>query len=297
MTTARGIVEGLGGVWRGRSAMCRCPAHEDHTPSLSVSQTPDGRPLVHCFTGCAQAEVIAALRARGLWSGDAVADPAMPHRLSTPRDGLQRDDRERSLRARELFDRSQAIARTPVEAYLRGRGIRLPKWPADLRYYPNLMHALARKSFPAMIAALRDGRGEVVAIQRTYLERDGSGKAKVDGAKRTLGPMTNSAVRLFPVDRVLGLAEGVETALSAMRLYSLPVWATLSAHRLAAAFVPPSVRQVMIFADMGDVGVRKAFEAADLYESRGLHVEVITPAADFKGGFSDFNDVLTGHAA
>ncbi len=33
---ARSIVEQLGGVWRGTRGECRCPAHDDASPSLSV---------------------------------------------------------------------------------------------------------------------------------------------------------------------------------------------------------------------------------------------------------------------
>jgi hypothetical protein len=65
----------------GRGFIARCPAHEDRHPSLSLSER-DGRVLVHCHAGCAQADVIAALRDRGLWpeqqagrtSGAAVTD-------------------------------------------------------------------------------------------------------------------------------------------------------------------------------------------------------------------------------
>jgi hypothetical protein len=46
--------------------MARCPAHDDRTPSLSITDR-NGTVLVHCFAGCPQTEVIAALRARGLW--------------------------------------------------------------------------------------------------------------------------------------------------------------------------------------------------------------------------------------
>ena len=60
--TAHIIVRELG----GRHGACRCPAHEDRSPSLSVRER-DGVVLVHCHAGCSQAEVIAALRARGLW--------------------------------------------------------------------------------------------------------------------------------------------------------------------------------------------------------------------------------------
>ena len=33
---AKAIVEALGGTWRGTRGECRCPAHDDHGPSLSV---------------------------------------------------------------------------------------------------------------------------------------------------------------------------------------------------------------------------------------------------------------------
>ena len=66
---AREIVDSLGGAWRRNRGMCRCPAHDDRTPSLSVSL---GRHaiLFHCFAGCsyqsfmsdAKAAAAAALR-------------------------------------------------------------------------------------------------------------------------------------------------------------------------------------------------------------------------------------------
>lgn len=39
----------------------RCPAHEDRSPSLSVTIGADGRALLRCHAGCATADVIAAL--------------------------------------------------------------------------------------------------------------------------------------------------------------------------------------------------------------------------------------------
>ena len=45
-----------------------CPAHDDHNPSLSVDEE-DGHILVHCQVGCSQAQVVDALKDRGLWPG------------------------------------------------------------------------------------------------------------------------------------------------------------------------------------------------------------------------------------
>lgn len=45
----------------GKGYTCRCPAHEDGSPSLSVSEGTDGRVLIHCFGGCRADDVIAAV--------------------------------------------------------------------------------------------------------------------------------------------------------------------------------------------------------------------------------------------
>lgn len=38
-----------------------CPAHEDRTPSLTITEAADGRVLVHCFAACAVEDVLAAV--------------------------------------------------------------------------------------------------------------------------------------------------------------------------------------------------------------------------------------------
>jgi len=64
--TAAEIADALGGHQNGDSWSARCPAHDDHDPSLSLTDH-NGRVLVRCFAGCSQTAVIAALRERGLW--------------------------------------------------------------------------------------------------------------------------------------------------------------------------------------------------------------------------------------
>lgn len=45
----------------GRGYTALCPAHNDHDPSLSVSEGDDGQVLLHCFAGCKPGEVVQAL--------------------------------------------------------------------------------------------------------------------------------------------------------------------------------------------------------------------------------------------
>ena len=63
------IAKALGGCRAGAGWVAHCPAHDDRTPSLSVRDFTDGKVLLRCHAGCEQGRVIAALRARNLWTG------------------------------------------------------------------------------------------------------------------------------------------------------------------------------------------------------------------------------------
>src|SRR5262245_59277022 len=68
--TVETIARQLRGRRSGSSWIACCPIHEadgrPHTPSLSI-QEKNGKMLLHCHGGCAQRNVIDAVRARGLW--------------------------------------------------------------------------------------------------------------------------------------------------------------------------------------------------------------------------------------
>ena len=64
---AQTIAQGLDrGSRSGEGWTACCPAHDDRTPSLSITDSADSV-LVHCHAGCSQDEVIDALKAKGLW--------------------------------------------------------------------------------------------------------------------------------------------------------------------------------------------------------------------------------------
>ena len=49
-----------------------CPAHDDKNPSLSLSQSVDGKVLLHCWAGCSAADITTAigLELRDLFPGE-----------------------------------------------------------------------------------------------------------------------------------------------------------------------------------------------------------------------------------
>ena len=69
-----------------------------------------------------------------------------------------------------------------------------------------------------MVALVTRGADDTpLAIHRTFLARDGSGKAPVDPVKMMLGPCRGGAVRLGEPGDVLMVGEGIETSLAAMQ--------------------------------------------------------------------------------
>jgi hypothetical protein len=177
-------------------------------------------------------------------------------------------------------------------SYLNHRAI-TGKIPPTIRDHPGLKHSPTGQIFPTMVAAITGPDGKVIAIQRTFLRIDGQGKANVSTPKMTLGPMRDGAVRLGPAGPVLGIAEGIETGLSAMQLFGVPVWCSLSAGRLDRLWLPSEAREIHLFADNGTRGHEAAERAAQAYQAQGRRVVLRFPPERF----GDFNDLLQAEVA
>ena len=65
---AETIAKGLGRSSRSAGGfVAQCPAHNDRNPSLSISETKEGKILVKCHAGCSNDAVVDALKGKGLW--------------------------------------------------------------------------------------------------------------------------------------------------------------------------------------------------------------------------------------
>lgn len=94
-------------------------------------------------------------------------------------------------------------------------------------------------------------------------------------------------MRLMPAADVLGIAEGIESALSAAVLDGIPVWAALNAPLLARFEPPPVAERVVIYADRDEAGLTAALRLTERLR-RHVDFEVRIPPASCK----DFNDEL-----
>lgn len=275
----RELVERLGGRWTGSGGICLCPGHDDRSPSLSVRV---GRTslLLHCFAGCDPAHILRALRAAGRPLEQAGERPSAV--------GAAQDQTRQSRSsgaALRLWRSARPIAGTPAERYLQSRGLTTDT--PELRYHPRTPHGpqpLTRFR-PALIAAVRAEDG-VTAVHRTFLDPRRSGLASIEEPRCGLGRFGSGAVRLGGIGPRLGLAEGIETALSACALFGLPCWATLGTERFRLVSLPPDVAELVLFLD-NDAGGRRA-EALARATFTHLPIEAHYPR---RKGF-DWNDVL-----
>lgn len=285
MTDARTIAWKLDGVTCDNGFKCRCPVLShgkgkgDAKRSLFVRDDSNGRVFVHCYAGCDWRDITNELGRMGLWSrGGTVSSSQkapVPKRDNTPI-------------ARAFWCDSVPATDTLVETYLRSRGITIPP-PPTLRFHAAMPHKPSQSVWPAMVALVSRGQS-FQAIHRTYLARDGSGKAPLGDEydpKMSLGPISGGAIRLGPVQETICIAEGIETALSVMQATGRVTWAAISSGNLPKLELPDSVREVIICADSDPAGEKAACKASDRWMLEGRTVRVARPPTG-----QDFNDIL-----
>lgn len=271
----RALVERLGGRWTPAGGLCLCPAHDDRTPSLSI-RPGRTRLLLHCFAGCSAEDVLRALERMRLLE-PAAADREAP---------LCKRDDQPSVAALRIWSESRSLTGTLAERYLAARALRTHS--PELRFHPRAPHGRRPLTCyrPALIAAVRDDVG-LTGIHRTFLDCEPERRGESFLQKCGLGRFGRGAVRLGGIAPRMGLAEGVETALSATLLFGLPCWATLGSERFGLIALPPDIGELLLFLDH-DQGGRRAEALARAAFGSSLRIEAHYPP---RAG-DDWNDVL-----
>jgi hypothetical protein len=184
--------------------------------------------------------------------------------------------------ASKLWGQRVSIEDTLAAKYLNAR--QCPVSPEVIAAAALGFHAICpfgHERFPALLALVTNPvTGEPLGIHRTAVRSDGLGKQKMpDGGapKRMLGSSKGGVVRLQPGGPSLGIAEGIETALSAAEIFKMPVWAALSANGIANFPIVPGVERLTVFADHDTAGISAARKCRHKYKKAGIGVEVRYP--------------------
>lgn len=207
--------------------------------------------------------------------------PARESRRARQRGPVHRNSSEA---ARRLFARAHPIKGTLAETYLRARSITAPLddlW--NLRFHPACYYREADEddpqTWPALLAAITDVHGDITAVHRIWLDRDGCRKAPVGDPRRSLGSQLGGGVRLGLIGDVLAVGEGIETMLSLRSaLPRMPVLAGLSASHLAEIVLPDSVRRLYVARDNDPEGRRAETRLQVRLRGRGIEVRSLSPA-------------------
>lgn len=201
----------------------------------------------------------------------------------TPQSVKHDDDAAKKMAVvKRIWNETEPVSKgDPVWTYLSHRtGVEII--PASVRYHPALAYVDGEivEYFPALVAAVTDDSGFGVGVHRIYLTSDGT-KANVGAAKKLLAgkPLSVAAVRLGPLSECLGIAEGIETALSASMRFGVTTWAAISAGMMEKWIPPSGVSRVVVFGDndASFTGQAAAYRLAQKLTAKNIAVEVRIP--------------------
>jgi phage/plasmid primase-like uncharacterized protein len=267
--------------WRGDCPNC-C-----YAGTFSVLAKKDGSPAYFC-AACGDSDAIAATVA------SAVGQPREPQRHGTD-DATAAAARERKrTRAMALWNGSESATGTLADLYLTARGLPGLAASAALRFRGDCPHPQGAR-LPAMIALVTDATGTPIAIHRTFLARDGSGKASIEPTKATFASFWGGAIRLSEGTNgePLVIGEGIESSASAGRLLRAAAWSGIAAGNLAKGVrLPPQIKDIIVAADADRHGLQAAQAAAARWRREGRHVKIAIPNETG----CDFNNLLVARS-
>ncbi len=218
------------------------------------------------------------------------------NRQQGPRQADPEEVQQRNAMRRLWESSGLALDGGPVGTYLKARTGR--PWASNaLREHTGIF--ADGRSHPAMVAKVVTHDDKAVNLHLTLVTPDGQ-KAGVEKPRRVMpGKLPDGcAIRLAPAAEVMGVAEGIETAMSASVMFNVPVWACIN-KTILSKWIPPKItKKVMVFADNDEnfAGQAKAYQLANrLSVQLKLDVGVYVPPNPGQ----DWNDVhmesLTGH--
>jgi hypothetical protein len=246
------------------------------------------------------------------WLGIDTTDPAsfeQRRREAVKRRERADQDNDRHRRRAEAiyFEAQPQLAGTAAATYLASRAIdfdQLGRQPRALRFHPRLWNKESQQFWPALVAAIVDGDGRMVAVHRTWLALDGSSKAPpLHNQKMTLGRYAGAAIHLWrgasgkPLNKApdgdsLVITEGIEDGLSAaVAAPERRVMAAVSLGNMANILLPPAIRTIIIAAQNDAPGSRAARSldrTVVTFKRQGRRVKIARPPSNVK----DLNDLL-----
>ena len=180
----------------------------------------------------------------------------------------QSDAAARTAYALQLWRQAKPIAGTRGQRYFEvHRGLSIRGLPLDhaVRWHDDIS---------AVVAGMTNrGSGHLVGIHRTFLNRDGTKRARKMLARQ-------GVVRLSPDDAIttgLGVTEGIEDGLAVLLSGWSPIWAATSAGAIARLPVVLGIESITVFADADGAGLRAAQVCCERWRGAGREARFVSP--------------------
>ncbi len=155
----------------GSGWQAKCPAHDDSNPSLSISETSDGKVLVRCMAGCETQRVVEDL---GLTMRDLFSDNG----------GARAPNRPQIVATYDYCDEKGEVLFQAVRLAPRAFGHRRPDgnggWDWNLKGVPRVLFRLPRliAADPTETVFVSEGEKDVLSLEKLgLLATTGSGGA------------------------------------------------------------------------------------------------------------------------
>lgn len=248
----------------------------------------------------------------GLDSGDPAAlervRRSIPSMAEREQQAQAEQDDARNAAFRIWLAAEPKLRDTPVDLYLRGRGIplaELSRAPRSIRFHPGLWHKDSGRKWPAMVTAISGADGKFAACHRTWLEvrPDGSvRKAPIDRNKKVLGSYKGCSIHLWrgasgkplreaPEGEIADITEGIEDGLSVVvAAPECRVLVAISIDNMANVPLPPAITAVRLWRqnDKAPEAIASFQKAARAHVAAGRDVLAPPIPLDLK----DVNDLL-----
>jgi hypothetical protein len=184
-----------------------------------------------------------------------MTEQSLHHEMRVERSALHRydviDKGRKFAVVTRLWETGSPLAGTIAETYLRDTcGIRLDLSAADLRFAYSApvkpSWRLGTPMKPAIVAAVRDDKGEIVAAHLIYLSWEDPGQAARHVPRVYVGQKAGGAIHLAPVQPSMVIGIGVENTLAASEACGLPAIAAVDRWSLTQVPLPRGLRRVLI---------------------------------------------------
>lgn len=179
--------------------------------------------------------------------------------------------------ANNLWKHGKDFKGTIAEKYLESKGIFVPEnYNKEIKYHSKIYSSDLNIFIPCILFKVSKAPGgELSAIHRIYIAKDGSRKANINNPKKALGAIQGGAIWFGRPSEKLYIAEGPEEALVIKHTHERKfVCSTVYSTNYHSLTIPNYVKEVVLCPDLDEAGISAAIKATKEYSKQNKKVKI-----------------------